>query len=366
MKVVFVLPSMAVGGVERVRLTLLEQFVADGIECRLALRRCRGELLDRAQALVPVEELAPRGLHQFVPALTRLIRRERPTHVITAFPDVAALTWLALRASGSRATWVHSVHHTHAVAGFRTGFRGRIRSRLENRMAGFAYRRADAVVAVSNGLRDEIVGGYGLDPARVVTLYNPVVPDGQLVPASRPALPRSEPCRIVAVGRLVRAKGFDLLVRAMAKVEPGFARLDIWGEGPERGLLQRCIDELGLARSVRLRGYTADPFAVMRGADVFVSSSRHDALPGALIEALASGLRIVATDCPGGSREILENGKSGALVPAEDVDALAAAITRAVRCDVVVDAGSQLARARDFSRSVCCARWESLLASLTV
>lgn len=82
MKVLFILPNVAVGGVGRVRLTLIEQFVIDSIECRLALRECKGELIERARALAPVHELAPGGMHQFIPELIRLIKLEQPTHIV--------------------------------------------------------------------------------------------------------------------------------------------------------------------------------------------------------------------------------------------------------------------------------------------
>ena len=108
-----------------------------------------------------------------------------------------------------------------------------------------------------------------------------------------------------------------------------------------------------------------DPFTVMREADLFVLPSRHEGLPGVLIEALACQCQIVSTDCPQGPREILQEGKLGELVPVEDANALAAAITRVLEGKRQVDSDLLLERAYDFSRSVCCARWESLLRDLS-
>lgn len=363
MKVLFILPNVAVGGVERVRLTLMKQFVADGIECRLALRRCRGELIEQARAVVPVHELAPRGMHQFIPELVRLMKREQPTHVITAFSDVAVLAWIAMRLARCQAHWVHSVHNTHSMAGSRPGVWGRARYRLENRMAGFAYRRANAVVTVSEGVRQEILDGYRIDPSRVTTIYNPAVPDDQSEWA-RPSQPGiAEVYRIVAIGRLVHQKGFDVLIHAMARAT-GSWHLDIWGEGPERANLEAAIREQGLQGRVTLRGYTSDPYAVMREADLFVMSSRHEGLPATLIEALACQCQIVATDCPHGPREILKSGQLGQLVPVEDENALIDAIMRAAGGERYVNPRLLRDHARDFLRSVCCSRWEALLRGL--
>lgn len=361
MKVLFVLPNIAVGGVERVRLTLIEYLSAHGIECRLALRRCQGELLERARQLAPVDELAPSGFYQFVPSLVRLLKREQPTHVVTAFTDVGILTWLAIKLARSQTKWIHSVHVTQSIVAAKPDSLGRLRHRVESRIAGFIYRHADAVVAVSEGIRKDILGLYCIAPSRVTTLYNPVVPDKQLewrMPAKESPL-----CRITAVGRLSPQKGFDVLIDAMARV-PGSWSLDIWGDGAERAKLEEIIVRHGLHDRVRLRGYTSEPFHAMRSADLFVLSSRHEGLPGVLIEAIACRCQVVATDCLHGPREILESGRLGQLVRVDDVDALADAIARVVDGRHRVDPELLSKRARDFARSECCAHWESLLRGL--
>lgn len=363
MKVLFILPNVAIGGVERVRLALMQQFVADGIECLLALRRCRGELIDQIRSVVPVHELAPRGIHQLIPALVRLIRRENPTHVVSAFSDVGVLTWIALRMSRSHAKWIHSADNTHSAVASRSGLWGMLRSLVENRMAGFTYRRVDATVAVSHGIRQEILKWYGVSPLRVTAIYNPVVPGDELLKVNREENTGRSVWKIVAVGRLVRQKGFDVLVRAMADV-PGIWCLDIWGEGPEYSNLRNLIRQYGLEEKVNLRGYTSQPFEVMRDADIYVMSSRHEGLGNTLIEALACQCQVVATDCPHGPREILEGGKLGQLVPVGDSSALAGAITNLIEGKIRVDPILLLDQAAHFSRAESCHQWGTLLRSL--
>lgn len=363
MKVLFILPDVRIGGIERVRMTLIEQFVSDGIECWLALRRCRGELLDRARSLAPVDELAPRGIHQFIPALAKLIRREKPTHVITAFSDVGFLVWVALRLARSDAKWIHSVDQTHSTVASRPGISGRIRHGIENRIAGFVYRHANAIVAVSQGLEKEVVDCYRIPVDRISTIYNPIV--SREILCYRPEKGRVDgwPRIIVSMGRLVRLKGFEILISAMPRVR-GQWRLDIWGEGPERALLESAISASGMQDRIRLRGYTADPYAVMRQADLFVSASRHEGLGNALVEALACQCQVVATDCPHGPREILEGGKFGQLVPVDNPEALADAINRVLSGDRRVDPGVLLQRASAFTSEESCSRWEALLRAL--
>jgi glycosyltransferase involved in cell wall biosynthesis len=132
---------------------------------------------------------------------------------------------------------------------------------------------------------------------------------------------------VVGVGRFTTQKDFATLLRAFARVQRvSPCRLVILGEGKERPALERLSRELGVEHAVSLPGFVSNPFAFMARAAVFASSSAWEGLPGALIQALACGTPCVATDCPGGSREVLGDGRFGLLVPVGDVSALAAAI----------------------------------------
>lgn len=360
MRVLFVLPRMVSGGVERVTLSLIRGLQQEDHACALGLRHTHGEFLNEARSLCDVHELAPNGLQQFVPNLARLLRAWRPTHVVTAFADIAVLTWLAMRIARVHPRWVHGVHNTHSSVTARSGTSGRSRFWIDLRAAAFVYRRADAIVAVSNGVRDEIVSGFRVPPDRVTTIYNPVVPDGQLQIVAEPRHDPAEPYSIVALGRLVHQKGFDILIEAMAQV-PGTWRLDIWGEGNDRPMLQNRIEVRGLSDRIRLRGHTENPFSILRRADLFVLSSRWEGLPTVLIEALACQCQIVATDCRQGPREILEDGRFGQLVPPDAPVALGKAITEALRCHSYVYPSDLLQRASVFSVRASCDAWIALL-----
>jgi glycosyltransferase involved in cell wall biosynthesis len=362
MKVLFVLPRMVSGGVERVTLSLIGQFLLDGIECRIALRHCRGELVEEARALVKVDELAPSGLHQFVPNLAKLLQTWEPTCVVTAFADVAALTWAAMHVSKTRAKWVHGVHNTHAAIAARPGIMGRIRHSIDNLIAKHVYRHADKVIAVSEGVRNEIIQRFGIEQSRVVRIYNPVVPEEELRSRSD-NLDKSSSFRAVAIGRLAWQKGFDVLIEAMARVrEP--CRLDIYGEGPERAHLRQLISLHGL-QSVHLRGYAVDPFAVLRTADLFVLPSRYEGLANVVAEALACQCQVVSTDCLQGPREVLLDGELGQLVPVENSEALAEAIERAIAKKNYVAPERLLERARTFSVVESARAWQCVLQDLS-
>lgn len=215
------------------------------------------------------------------------------------------------------------------------------------------FNQADAVVTVSRGLADDLRENFGVQPQRLHTIYNPAFRADFLAAADRPLdhpwLLHKERPVVIAAGRLHHVKGFDDLLQAFARLRHSVdARLLILGSGKERANLQRLVTQLQLQDHVQLPGRVASLAPWMARADVFVLSSRREGLPAVLIEALAIGLPIVATRCPSGPDEILEGGRWGALVPVGDIDALAAAMTHALR-SLPPDRAALRARAAEFS-----------------
>jgi glycosyltransferase involved in cell wall biosynthesis len=131
---------------------------------------------------------------------------------------------------------------------------------------------------------------------------------------------------------LTQQKDFPTLIEAFRLLrDKAMARLIILGEGEERGQLEALIMASGLSADVDLHGFVENPYAYLSRADAFVLSSRWEGLPTVLIEALACGCPVVATDCPSGPREILEGGLYGTLVPVGDAAALCAAMYQVLK-----------------------------------
>ena len=156
---------------------------------------------------------------------------------------------------------------------------------------------------------------------------------------------------MIAAGRLVAKKGFDVLLDAFREVRRRCdAGLVILGEGPLRSALEAKASALGLADAVALPGFQKNPSAWFARADLFVLSSFAEGMPNAMLQAMASGCPVVATDCPSGPREILEDGRWGTLVPPGDVGALADAIMNGLRAPSPRSLFPGRARVRALSR----------------
>jgi glycosyltransferase involved in cell wall biosynthesis len=230
------------------------------------------------------------------------------------------------------------------------------------------YRQATAVVGNSAGVVHDISTIAGLPPERMHLIRNPVVThdiyERAQAPVSRAWLEPGHPPIILGIGGLRHQKGFDTLIRAFAKLRQARpCRLVILGEGHLRVGLERLAEQLNIAADVILPGFEPEPYPVLSRSDLFVLSSRWEGSPNALCEALALGTPVVATDCPSGPREILRGGSVAPLVPVDDVEAMALAMSQAL--DAPGNAEERKAAVAEYTVDICAARYAALFESLS-
>lgn len=310
-------------------------------------------------AEVPVVNLKSLHMRRSIGPIVHYLRARRPRTVLVTL-DHMILTVLIARAISRVPVRVVAREANHFSARKPQG----IKARLLSKAFLAALRRADDVIAVSEGVSTDlrIYGKVARD--KLHTIYNPVV-DEELerkakLDVSHPFLGDGVSPVILAAGRLIEQKDFPTLLRALRELrETQAARLIILGEGPERQKLEKLVGELGLAGAVSLPGFVENPFGFMRRASAFVLSSAWEGLPGVLVQAMACGCPVVSTDCRSGPDEILDNGRFGELVPVGDSSALAAAIVRTLKAPP--DSEVLRARANEFSVERSLARYEELL-----
>jgi glycosyltransferase involved in cell wall biosynthesis len=336
-KLCIFLKSLPTGGVEKMMLNLAGGLADRGYQVEIVLFERTDSSVDSVPESVTLMGLTPGGtkrggrkLFAVARAFREYVRKHRPDIVISA-KEQANLVNVIFRLvyrSNYRSVITRHVPLDGGLVG--TDAKPLVRW-LYKRMLW----RADGIVAVSEGIAGEI---RTLFPARawdkVSVISNPVIDDsiyeksGQHI--EEPWFKdRREPV-IVASGRLSVQKGFDILLEAVSiLMQKMHVRLLVLGEGAMHESLMDDITRLSLKNNVKLLGFKANPYPYYKNADLFVLSSRWEGQPLALIEALALGTRVVATDCRTGPNEILEGGRLGILVTPEDHTSLAEGIEAA-------------------------------------
>lgn len=327
------LPSLVAGGAERSLIKLAGGIAAQGHVVDLVLVNAKGQFLNEVSDSVHVIDLKSSRVLTSLPGILRYLHQYKPSVLLSALhTNIVAL--IACRIANGPTDVVVSERNTLTVESHNYSFD--IRMRLMPYLVRYFYRWASCVVAVSNGVADDLAQVTHLPRDRIKVIFNPIItPEFQEKTKETIEydwfLPE-EPPVILSVGRLTTQKGFDVLIKAYAKVRESIpSRLLILGEGPERGALEALVHDQGLEKYIRLPGFVQNPYPYMKNANVFVLSSRWEGLPGVLIEALYCGVPIISTDCPSGAREILAAGKYGSLIPVDDVDVMAQEIIAALR-----------------------------------
>jgi glycosyltransferase involved in cell wall biosynthesis len=355
-----VISSLRAGGSERVMAELVNHWARRGWAPTLVLLAPAGEAFYRLEPGVGVQALGlERRSHgvaagalanlRRVVALRRALRRGRGRAVLSFVDQTNVLVLLA--AVGLRRRVAISI---------RTDPRRRDDlSRVWRALRAALYRRADAVVVQTDEVRrwaERIVS-----PARVTVIPNPT-------PPARPAADRGRGRPVVlSVGRLSEVKGHDLLVRAFARcgTAAGWS-LVVVGDGEQRGRLLALGRELGVDGRLHLPGQVAELDDFLSDAAVYASASRVEGFPNALVEAMASGLPVVAT-ATAGARAIVRHGVDGLLVEVDDEPALAAALARLMSDAELRQRLAERARevTRRFPREAILGKWDSLMQTLS-
>jgi glycosyltransferase involved in cell wall biosynthesis len=246
---------------------------------------------------------------------------------------------------------------------------------LDRRMMRWITRnlfpQADAIVVVADALRQDLEHNFAIPSALIRVVHNPIdlcgIRNRAAEAVTELALPDDGSPVVIAVGRLVRLKGFDILIRAFARLPAELrAKLVIVGGGPDRAALEALVAQLGLHESVVFAGVQRNPWKFMARAHAFVLSSLTEAFPSVIGEALALGLPVLAADCSAGVREYLQGTRHGLLVPPGDVAALAGALEQLLRDDALRTtlAARGPARMAELDLPIVVRRYEDLLAEV--
>lgn len=331
-RIALFLPSLAGGGAERRMLEVAELLTRAGFAVDLIVTRRGGAWWGSVSPPTRLINLNAWKAPISLPGLVRYIRRERPAAMIATIAQCCVTALVAKLLVGRefrlilRQETVYSSYYPTAGPAMKALM-------LFMRLL---LHTADAIWSVSSYVADDLKRLAPKAAALVHVVENPVVSADLLrkarQPVAHPWLSDATVPVVLTVGRLkILEKDHPTLLRAFAMVvKRRPARLVILGDGPDKSRLEALSRNLGIRDRVDFAGFQMNPAAYMVHAQVFVLSSIFDGLPGVLIEALACGTSVVSTDCPGGVREVLEDGKWGKLVRIGDAEALADAICETI------------------------------------
>ena len=310
-RVVFALPSLIGGGAERVTLSLIQNLDRNRFEPILLLGEHRGAFVDDVPPDVAVHVAGSASIRKAIPGLVAKIRLLQPDIVYGtlgfgwALSAVRTLlpskTRLVCRLGNTLGPFFADIERSSQVRA--------PAMRVFNRLG---YERANVTVCQSDYMLADACRELEVDGSRFVRIHNPVDING-LVSAAKGPKPLGSRY-VVSVGNLHWRKGYDLLIHAWSQLDATDLSLVILGEGDQRDHLQDLIRQLDLEDRVVMPGYVDDPYPWVADAEFFVSSSRYEGFANVILESLAVGTPVVATDCPSGNREILIDGVSGCLV----------------------------------------------------
>ena len=351
-KILFYTHGLVDGGGERLWSCLATAMKKRGHDVVFAQDFEADENRTNLDSSIPLVTLG-RGHFRAVKRLAELLRTEKPDVALSAIGGSNTKLMLAKWLARSP---VKSIITYHGFREWKTG----LLSLITYLGLPVLSALADCTVAVSDGLREQLISKWGARPEKTITILNPVFyPNAARVPSKAELEARPEV--LLAVGRLVPEKDFITLVRAFARMDRPTARLVILGKGPEEAKIIAELNRLGIRHRVSMPGYSKEPWQHYAEAKCFVLSSNSEPFGNVVVEAMAFGLPVVATACSG-PQEILRHGEFGRIVAAGNDLQLAHAMAGAL--DNPGDPAVRRKRADDFSFEVRVPAYEQLIAKV--
>jgi len=320
------LTSFRGGGAERFMVVLAGTLVNRGYEVDLVVSQADGPYRDQVDSRVNIIDLGHQKVFASVFSLVRYFNESRPIAILSTMMHANAVCGIALGLSRHKAPLVLR-EAIEPMPG------GTLHNRIIYAVAKHVYRRADAIIGVSEATATKTSDALKFPPQLPLhVIDNPFLPEmlelskldtEQAIPGD------SSAAFILAAGRLELAKDFRTLISAVARLKKNRdVKLIILGEGGERNALEQQIKNEGLEGSVFLPGFVKNPFAWMSRCDVFVLSSVLEGSPNILIQSVACGAKVVASRLPGCTNSLLAKDDVGRLVDTGDVEGFAAAIAQ--------------------------------------
>ena len=321
----FIIPSLEGGGAEKVLIEIIGHLDAEKYAISLVLFEKKGVHLLAIPDYVEIYALKKKNRYSFfkiILLLASLFREIEPDTTLSFMSYTNIIAILSKLLSGRKFKLVISIHINLAL---------HLLYARSRKIKEFFYRRlfnyANFIIVPSAGIKSHLVKAFNLKQERIKVIYNPIdlfkIDKLEKESLDNDALGKY----ILAVGRLIKQKGYPYLLRAYSLIYKGIKeKLVILGKGEDEKKLRQLAKDLGIQERVLFLGFKNNPYKFMNNASLFVLSSLWEAFAIVIIEAMVCGVPVISTDCPYGPSEIIINGKNGILVPPADEKAVAEAM----------------------------------------
>ena len=346
-KISLFLPDLRGGGAEKVAVNLANEMVRRGFDIDVVLIKSQGELLADLESSINIIDLNAERIRSAVKPYISYLEGSKPDVILASMWPLTSIAIIANQLAKSRSTVIVSEHTTWSQSHIVKKWSRRWMTRL---IMSLTFPFADGIITVSNGAASDLARFSFIKRQSITVIYNPVVDERKIdcCDLSVNHLWPKAKYHILSVGTLKPVKDFATLIRAFALVRNKVdASLIILGEGELRGELLALSRMLGVSSHVSFPGFIRNTMPFYQSADLFVLSSLAEGFGNVIVESMAAGTPVVATDCQSGPREILKDGEYGKLVPISDVDTLANAIVTSIQETHCAEALKQ--RASDFT-----------------
>lgn len=305
---------METGGAERIVMTLANHLPREIFQPKIMLLRKEGGYLKLLKDDVEIIDLKTQRIRNGLFPILKAIKKQKPDIVFSGFGEVNAYLSLFIRLFPNskfvaRETNVVSKHVT----------------RKEIRFFYKFYNNYQKIICQSDDMKMDLINHFSIRQEKIIKINNPVdfhSISEHLTEVSSPYINYGDYLHVVAIGNLSSRKGFDNLLKVFTYLRSEKIMLHLVGNGRDRELLEEMKKTLQL-ENVLFHGQQPNPYQFLKYADLFVLSSRYEGFPNVLLEAGACGLYALANDCPGGIREIIQNGINGEIERIEKYETFA-------------------------------------------
>jgi len=325
-KIVFFVPKMVGAGAERTVLNIINNLDRTKFSITLIVSKDGGAYINLLNKDVKLIKLDSIKVYFSILPLAKKLRKLNPDIVFATPQNANIALALAHFISCIKGSMILRESNNRTAAGIDT-------KRLFDRFLCWSYKRANRVVCLSKGVMKDVINRYNIPKNKVITIYNPIDISNikKLLKNDPEGCPwlrddQKKTFKIIATGRLIPQKGFDILIKSLFRLKDIPWTLCILGEGREKHFIQNLAAQLGIFNRIFMPGFVNNPYAWMKCADLFVLSSRWEGFGHVIAEAMVCGTPVLATKCPSGPEEIINNNIDGLLCEPNSVEDLASKI----------------------------------------